>query len=344
VRNRILGSDNLFHKVVNWHNISATMEQISLDRLTGLIAFARAASLGSYSAAAREMGISPSAVSKSIARLEQQLGLVLFIRTTRSLRLTHEGEALYARALRLLHEAEEIQQAAISARNAPSGMIRVAAPYPIGVHLLGPALVRLRARHPGLVVDLRIRDQMADMIAEGIDVAIRVGDIPDSRLISRHLAPHRVCAFAAPAYLARRGTPTHPEELDQHDCVNFRFQSTGQALRWPFAMDGEIVELTPEAGIVADVSDVVASIVIAGGGIAIMPTYLAATHVRRGELVPVLTAFAVKRSNMTALWPESRRSSPNVKAFLGLLDEVFASPPPWDVLIDASHDAGGTSQ
>ncbi|MCO4855343.1 substrate binding domain-containing protein [Herbaspirillum sp. WGmk3] len=210
--------------------------------------------------------------------------------------------------------------------------------------MLGPALVRLRARHPGLVVDLRIRDQMADMIAEGIDVAIRVGDIPDSRLISRTLAPHRICAFAAPAYLARRGTPTRPEELDQHDCVNFRFQSTGQALRWPFAMDGEIVEITPEAGIVADVSDVVASIVIAGGGIAIMPTYLAATHVRRGELVPVLTAFAVKRSNMTALWPESRRSSPNVKAFLGLLDEVFASPPPWDVLIDASHDAGGTSQ
>ncbi|PLY60559.1 LysR family transcriptional regulator [Herbaspirillum sp. BH-1] len=279
------------------------------------------------------MGISPSAVSKSIARLEQQLGIPLFIRTTRSLRLTHEGEALYARALRLLHEAEEIQQAAISTRSGPSGIVRVAAPYPIGVHLLGPALVRLRERYPRLVVDLRIRDQMADMISEGIDVAIRVGDIPDSRLISRHLAPHRICAFAAPAYLARRGTPTRPEELVQHECVNFRFQSSGQALRWPFAVSGKIVEIAPEAGIVADVSDVVASIVIAGGGIAIMPTYLAATHVRRGELVPLLTAFAVTRSNITALWPESRRASPNVKAFLGLLDEVFVSPPQWDILI-----------
>lgn len=310
------------------------MEQMTLDRLTGLIAFAKAAALGSYSAAARELGVSPSAVSKSIARLEQQLGIPLFIRTTRSLRLTHEGEALQERATRLLQEAEEIQQAAISTRSRPSGVIRVAAPYPIGVHVLGPALARFRERHPGLMIDLRIRDQMADLISEGIDIAIRVGDIPDSRLISRRLAPHRVCAFAAPAYLARKGTPYHPEELSGHDCVNFRFQSSGRALRWPFAMNGEVIEVAPLAGIVADVSDVVASIVIAGGGIGIMPTYLAAPHVRRGELVPLMTQFAVTRWNITALWPEGRRASPNVKAFLGLLDEVFSAPPSWDVLID----------
>ncbi|WP_439672374.1 LysR family transcriptional regulator [Cupriavidus necator] len=310
------------------------MEQITLDRLTGLIAFAKAAALGSYSAAARELGISPSAVSKSIARLEQQLGIPLFIRTTRSLRLTHEGEGLRERAMRLLHEAEEIQQAAISTRSGPSGIIRVAAPYPIGVHVLAPALVLFRARHPALAVDLRIRDQMADLVAEGIDIAIRVGDLPNSRLISRHLAPHRICAFAAPAYLARKGTPTRPEELDRHDCVNFRFQSSGQALRWPFSVDGELVEIAPDAGIVADVSDVVASIVIAGGGIGIMPTYLAATHVMRGELVPVMPRLAVPRANITALWPESRRASPNVRAFLDLLDEVFTAPPRWDALID----------
>ncbi|WP_231906824.1 LysR family transcriptional regulator [Cupriavidus sp. D384] len=310
------------------------MEQITLDRLTGLIAFAKAAALGSYSAAARELGISPSAVSKSIARLEQQLGIPLFIRTTRSLRLTHEGEGLREHAMRLLQEAEEIQQAAISTRNGPAGILRVAAPYPIGVHVLAPALVIFRARHPALAVDLRIRDQMADLVAEGIDIAIRVGDLPNSRLISRHLAPHRICAFAAPAYLARKGTPTRPEELARHDCVNFRFQSSGQALRWPFSVDGELLEIAPDAGIVADVSDVVASIVIAGGGIGIMPTYLAATHVMRGELVPVMPRLAVTRANITALWPKSRRASPNVRAFLGLLDEVFTAPPRWDALID----------
>jgi DNA-binding transcriptional LysR family regulator len=103
-------------------------------------------------------------------------------------------------------------------------------------------------------------------------------------------------------------------------------------------MDGEVIEIAPHAGIVADVSDVVASIVIAGGGIGIMPTYLAAPHVGRGELVPLMTRFAVTRWNITALWPESRRASPNVKAFLGLLEEVFSAPPPWDVLIDGFGD------
>lgn len=319
------------------------MEQITIDRLTGLIAFAKAAALGSYSAAARELAISPSAISKSIARLEQQLGIPLFIRTTRSLRLTHEGEALYEKAIRLLHEAEEIQQAAISTRSGPSGVIRVAAPYPIGVHVLGPALARFRKRHPQLAVDLRIGDQMADMISEGIDVAIRVGDVPDSRLISRRLAPHRICAFAAPAYLAQKGVPRHPQELAGHECVNFRFQSSGQTLRWPFLVDGDLIEVAPDAGVVADVSDVVAAIVIAGGGIGIMPTYLAAPHVKRGELVPLMTPYAVNRSNITALWPQSRRGSPNVKAFLSLLEEVFETPPPWDVLIDAAGGDGKIS-
>jgi len=112
--------------------------------------------------------------------------------------------------------------------------------------------------------------------------------------------------------------------------VNFRFQSTGQALRWPFQVGGRRVEFTPHAGIVADFSDAVAAVLVAGGGIGISPTYIAAPHVARGALVPVLQDFAVDRSVFTALWPESRRGSPNVKAFLAFLDEVFPSPAPWD--------------
>ena len=309
------------------------MEQISLDRLTGIVAFARSASLGSYTAAARVLGISPSAVSKSVQRLEQRLGLRLFTRTTRSLTLTPEGHDLYERALRLLREAEEIEQAAVAARSEPAGVLKIAASLPIGVHLLAPALPHFRARHPRLSVDLRLSDRIVDVIEEGIDVAIRVGELADSRLISRQIAPHRVCAFASPDYLRRRGTPKHPDELVHHDCVNFRYQSSGQALRWPFRIGGRVVEITPEHGIVADGSDAVAAVLVAGGGIGISPTYLAASHVKLGTLVPVLHAFSVQRSVITALWPESRRGSPNVRAFLALLDEVFPSPVPWDVLI-----------
>ncbi|WP_407521497.1 LysR family transcriptional regulator [Methylobacterium oryzisoli] len=315
------------------------MEQIGLDRLTGLIAFARSASLGSYTAAARSLGLSPSAVSKSVQRLEGRLGLSLFTRTTRSLTLTPEGHDLHERALRLLREAEEIEQAAVAARSEPAGTLKVTAPFPVGVHLLAPALPRFRTRYPKLSVDLRLGDRFADLIAEGIDVAIRVGDLADSRLIARRLAPHRLCAFASPAYLALRGCPAHPDDLVHHDCVNFRFQSTGQALRWPFRIGGRTVERTPEAGIVTDSSDAVAAIMEAGGGIGISPTYIAAPHVARGALVPILRDFAVERSVITALWPESRRGNPNVKAFLGFLAEVFPSPTPWDEVI--ARGAGG---
>ncbi len=309
------------------------MEKISLDRLTGIVAFARSASLGSYTAAARVLGISPSAVSKSVQRLEERLGLRLFTRTTRSLTLTAEGRDLYERALRLLHEAEAIEQAAVAARSEPAGVLKIAASLPMGAHLLGPALPGFRARHPGLSIDLRLNDRMVDIIEEGVDVAIRAGELADSRLLSRRLAPHRVCTFASPDYLRRRGTPKHPGDLIHHDCVNFRYQSSGQELRWPFQIGGRVVEITPEPGIIVDGSDAVAAVLVAGGGIGISPTYVAASYVSRGELVPVLHAFSVQRTVITALWPESRRGSPNVRAFLTFLDEVFPAPTPWDVII-----------
>jgi DNA-binding transcriptional LysR family regulator len=312
-------------------------EHIGFERLTGLIAFARSASLGSYTAAARALSVSPSAVSKSVQRLEQHLGLSLFTRTTRSLTLTPEGRDLHERALRLLQQAEEIEQAAMAARAEPAGTLKVTAPLPIGVHLLAPALPRFRDRHPKLAIDLRLGDQVADIIDEGIDVAIRVGDLADSRLISRRLAPHRLCAFASPDYLARRGVPQHPDELVDHECVNFRYQSSGLALRWPFRIGERVVEITPNPGITVDVSDAVAAALAAGGGIGISPTYIAAPYIARGMLVPILAEFAVDRFAVTALWPESRRGSPNVRAFLAFLDEVFPSPAPWDACLDRTR-------
>jgi DNA-binding transcriptional LysR family regulator len=130
-------------------------------------------------------------------------------------------------------EAEAIEQAAVAARSERAGVLKVTVPLPIGVHIVAPALPRFRERYPKLSVDLRLGDQFVDLIGEGVDVAIRVGDMEDSRLISRQLAPHSICAFAAPGYLARRGTPQRPEALTEHDCVNFRFQSSGQPSAGP---------------------------------------------------------------------------------------------------------------
>ncbi|TKD46887.1 LysR family transcriptional regulator [Azotobacter chroococcum] len=308
-------------------------EQIGLDRLTGLIAFARAASLGSYTAAARDLSVSPSAISKSVQRLEQHFELRLFSRTTRSLTLTPEGRDLYERALRVIREVEEIEQAAMATRAEPSGTLKVTAPLPIGLNILAPAIPRFRERYPKLAIDLRLGDQFADIIEQGIDVAIRVGNLTDSRLISRTLAPHRIGAFASPAYLAKRGMPSELSDLAQHECVNFRYQSSGQALRWPFSVGERLVELAPDSSVVIDASDAVAAVLAAGGGIGISPTYVAAPYVARGELQPLFPHFAVDRFAITALWPESRRGSPNVKAFVAFLNELFAAPTTWDEIV-----------
>jgi DNA-binding transcriptional LysR family regulator len=311
--------------------------QIGLESLTGLIAFARTASLGSYTAAARSLGVSPSAVSKSVQRLEGQLKVKLFMRTTRSLTLTPEGRDLQERTLRLLQEVEQIEQAAASARAEPAGLIRVTAPLPVGTHILAPALPRFRERYPKVSIDLRMGDRYTDLIEEGIDVALRVGAPGDSRLISRSLAPHRLCAFAAPSYLARRGTPRIIDDLLEHDCVNFRYQSSGQTLRWPFQVGERMVEMTPNAGIIIDATDGVLAAVAAGGGVGIAPTYAAAYYVERNMLVPVLPELAVERFTITAMWPESRRGSPNVKAFVAFLQEIFPNPAPWDVIVSQAQ-------
>ena len=302
-------------------------EQIVLERLTGLIAFARAGTLGSYTAAARSLSISPSAVSKSVQRLEKQLGISLFTRTTRSMTLTAEGRDLHERAVRLLHDADEIGQAAALARSEPSGSLRIAASLPIGIHVIAPALPAFRRQHPRLSMDLRLSDHYVDLVEDGIDIAIRIGEPADSRLLSRKLAPLRFCCFASPAYLAERGTPAHPDDLAEHDIVTLRYQSTGQPLRWPFRIDGKVVEVVPSSTLTTDTSEALIAMLVAGGGIGMGASFVTASHVARGTLIPVLGDFAVERAGITALWPESRRTNPGVRAALKMLQEAFNDRP-----------------
>ncbi|KUM40021.1 LysR family transcriptional regulator [Pseudomonas sp. EpS/L25] len=294
---------------------------MGLERLTGLIAFARAGSLGSYTAAARALGVSPSAISKSIQRLERQLGLALFIRTTRSLSFTTEGRDLHERVLTLLRQAEEIEQVARAARADPSGTLRIAASLPLGLHLIAPVLATFRQRHPRVSIDLRLSDQRVDLAEDGIDLAIRLGDLPDSSLLARRLAPYRLGCYAAPDYLVRRGRPGHPDELGAHETVNLRYQQSGQPFRWPFLIEGQEREILPAAAILADASEAVLAAVAAGAGIGMAASFMAAPWVARGVLVPVLDNFTVERRNITALWPESRRTHPGVRAFVELLVE-----------------------
>lgn len=301
---------------------SAMKAQIGIERLTGLIAFARAGSLGSYTAAARSLSVSPSAISKSVQRLERHFGFALFTRTTRSLSFTPEGRDLHERVLQLLRSAEEIEQVAKSARSEPAGTLRIATSLPIGLHLIAPAVTEFRRRYPNVLIDLRLSDHIIGLVEEGIDLAIRIGDLADSSLLSRRLLPYTLSCYASPQYLARRGTPSHPDELVEHETVNLRYQSTGQVFRWPFRVGDKEIEIVPSSSVIVDASEVVIAAVAAGAGIGMATSFMAASWVKRGELVPILADFAVDRHNITALWPESRRSNPAVRAFLEMLIEA----------------------
>ncbi|WP_236645629.1 LysR substrate-binding domain-containing protein [Pseudomonas sp. Ant30-3] len=287
-----------------------------------MIAFARAGSLGSYRAAARSLSISPSAISKSIQRLERHFGVSLFTRTTRSLTLTVEGRDIHERVLQLLRQAEEIEQVAKSARSEPAGTLRIATSLPIGMHIIAPAITEFRKRHPKVLIDLRLSDRIVDLVEEGIDLAVRIGELSDSSLLSRKLLPYTLCCYASPDYLARCGTPRHPDELAEHETVNLRYQNSGQTLRWPFRIADKEIEIVPSSPVVVDASEAILAAMAAGAGIGIAASFMAAARVKRQELVPILAEFAVQRDNITAIWPESRRTNPAVRAFLDMLIEL----------------------
>lgn len=310
------------------------MNHISLDRLTGLIAFARAASLGSYTAAARALSISPSAVSKSIMRLEERLGVKLFNRTTRTITLTPEGRELFQHALRLLQEAEEIEQAAFAARTEPSGTLKVTAPFSIGIHLIAAHLPAFRERYPKISIDFRLSDTFSDLIEESIDLAVRVGPMVDSRLIARKLATNIACTYATTNYLKKKGIPGSVGELDLHELVCTRYQSSGQLVKWLFRIDDELIEYVPRSALTVTSTDTALTVICNDGGIGLLPTYVAHPYVERGELVPVLSVHWVARNDITAYWPESRRGNPNVRVFLDFLSEIFPNPAPWNILFN----------
>ncbi|UFH50381.1 LysR family transcriptional regulator [Pseudomonas sp. KNUC1026] len=303
-------------------NVAMT-SQIGLESLTGLVAFARAGSLGSFTAAARSLAVSPSAISKSVRRLEHHFGVSLFTRTTRSLTLTAEGRELHERALQLLRHAEEIEQVAKSARSEPAGTLRIAASLPIGLHMIVPAITEFRKRHPKMMVDLTLSDHFIGLVEEGVDLAIRIGDLADSSFLSRPLAPYRLCCYASPNYLERCGTPSHPDELVAHETVNLRYQSTGQLFRWPFRIADKEIEIVPSSPLIVDASEAVLVSMAAGAGIGMAASFMVAPWVERNELVPILCDFAVDRHNITAIWPASRRANPAVRAFMEVLIETL---------------------
>ncbi|HEU4382479.1 MAG TPA: LysR family transcriptional regulator [Anaeromyxobacteraceae bacterium] len=284
------------------------------EDLADMAVFARVARLGGFTAAAREVGASKSAVSKAVARLEAHLGTRLLQRTTRRVALTEAGRALEVRASRMLEEAGAGAEAVAALAAAPLGTLRVNGPVVFGETFLAPALPDLLARHPGLRIELILDDRLVDAGAGGWDVVVRIAPLADSALAVRKLALDRRVVVAAPSYLARRGTPRTPEDLRAHDCLHYT--NVTRAEEWRFR-GARAAPLATAGSLDTNHGLAMRAAVLAGLGIAVLPEFMVAGDLRSGALVELLQAYALpRRTAIHALYPRSRPTPPKVRVFL----------------------------
>jgi DNA-binding transcriptional LysR family regulator len=296
-----------------------------MDASSDLRVFARVMDRGNFSLAASDLGLTPSAVSKLISRLEDRLGVRLLERSTRRLALTPEGETFLARARRIIADIEEAEAEVARVRGAPRGKLRINAGTAFGLHQLAPALADFLARYPEIDIDLSITDRLVDLIEEQSDIAVRSGHIPEGPFVQRKLADLQRVICAAPAYLAARGTPRTASDLKDHDCIVV----AGPGLnRWPFKTRSgtEIVEVRPR--VTTDDAEAALRLAIEGAGIVRLSDVIVGGPLRDGGLVALLTdVHHVEPFPLAAIYPTGRHRLPRVAVFLEFLHERFGHSP-----------------
>ncbi|MBV7562034.1 LysR family transcriptional regulator [Pseudomonas sp. sia0905] len=248
----------------------------------------RVAQEGSLSAAARTLGLTPSAVSRIIARTEQRLGTRLLLRTTRAITFTAEGEAYLRGARRILADLAEVEDA-IADQSVPKGRLRVSAALGHGRQAIVPLVAAFSARYPNIVVDLALGDEVVDILGGQADVAVRFGPLPDSPLTARKIGETGQVVVASPDYLARHGTPQVPEDLLQHNCLRFNFRRAEP--NWPFVRDGEVFSLKVCGNIECSSGEALAQLARVGAGIARIGAFTVNKDIGRGDLIQLLESF-----------------------------------------------------
>ncbi|WP_207282068.1 LysR family transcriptional regulator [Pseudomonas sp. FW300-N2F2] len=284
--------------------------------------FCLAAEAGSFTAAAQLAGVTPAAVSRSIFRLEERLGSRLFVRTTRSIRLTEAGKTYFEQCRQALTQLVEAQQEMMGAQSVPSGQLRISLPTTYGHHRILPLLPAFRALYPQVSVDLHLSNRNIDFVAEGYDLAIRVRAQPDSSMIARLLEDAKLVVVASPDYLRKAGTPQVLEELDDHECIQFELPSSGRRISWLFNVEGKEKEVFSEGGYCCS-DDVLGGVTLAKHGAGLFQTYkfIVEQELANGQLVEVLAPFAGRSRPFTLLYPHGRYVPQRVRAFVDFLLE-----------------------
>jgi len=303
-------------KGTKWHNIEDTMSSIGIQ---GLTAFAETVRRGSFAAAARELGLTPSAVAKSVARLEADLGLRLLHRTTRDVSLTSDGRELAERCRRVVDEIDALRSDAEGVRGEPAGTLRLSAPITYGKRVLVPKLAGLAQRFPRLAVDLTLSDRFVDLVKEGYDAAVRVGPLRDSTFVAREIARQQLVACASPAYLAAHGRPGAPDRLASHACLAFRQPPSGRPRPWEFSVKGNAVSVTPHGRVLMNDGEAIVVAAVAGAGVAQVPSYMAEDALASGALVEVLKPYRPRALPVSLVYPGARLVTPRLRALIEAL-------------------------
>ena len=295
-----------------------------MDQFNGLSSFVRTADLGSFAAAGKALGLTPSAVGKAVTTLERQLGVRLFQRSTRSIRLTEEGRLFHERCRRMLDDFDDARASLAKALATPTGRLRVSVPL-VSYHLLLPFIPEFVRRYPDVELDIDFNDLIVDLIDQGIDVAIRSGDLPDSRLTSRALRPFQMLLCAAPAYLDEHGVPSRPKDLDQHLAIRFRYPNSGKLQSWPLRVSEGDFEMRARTVLTCNNMEALRGATESGLGIGFMPDFLAKSAILNGRLQSLLTDFLDGPGQFHLLWPSNRHLSPKVRVFVDFLGERLFS-------------------
>jgi DNA-binding transcriptional LysR family regulator len=295
------------------------------DPFAGIVPFVYTARERSFRRAAEQLGITPAAVSKAILRLEEELGVQLFHRTTRRVNLSAEGEIFLARCQEAMAQVHAGRELIAMAKRDPAGELTVSLPFILG-RVLVARLPRFLGRYPALKVHLRLSDRLSKLIDEGVDVAIRMGELHDSSLVARRIMRTRWATVAAPAYLAQHGTPARPRDLAEHNCIKFR-SPRGVAVEWSFSAGargqaGDRIETTGNLDL--DQGELLLEAAAAGLGVCQALDFMIDDHVRAGRLVEILREHAAQGPAIHALCLPGQRSSPRVRAFIDFLADELA--------------------
>ncbi|HWK95150.1 MAG TPA: LysR family transcriptional regulator [Pseudolabrys sp.] len=296
-----------------------------MDATSDLRVFVRVMDRGNFSQAAKDLGLTPSAVSKLVSRLEDRLGVRLLERSTRRLALTPEGETFLQRARRIVADIEEAEAEVARARGAPRGRLRINSGTAFGLHQLTLALPDFLTRYPEIDIELSITDRLVDLIEEQTDIAVRSGHIPEGPFIQRKLADLQRVICAAPSYLKQRGTPQSAADLKAHDCIVV----DGPGLnRWPFKTRAGIDVVAVRPRVVTDNAEAALRMALEGGGIIRLSDVIVGDPLQRGDLVPLLTAtHHVEPFPLAAIYPAGRNRLPRVAVFIEFLRERFGHAP-----------------